>query len=147
MLAGRISEITWSIGSVAKTQSRHANAASVAIPCRARVGVIDQPELHLVHVVDVLQDRPDVPEELPRLAVLDRQQGEPVALGALVHPLDPLARLLHAERVRVEPHVVRIGLDALSASASADLQRAEPQALGLDRGGAGVTAPADDSIS
>ena len=80
-LSGRISEITWSTGSVAKTQSRHASAASVAIPCRARAGVIDHPELHLVDAVDVLQDRTDVPQELPRRSILHRQQREAVALA------------------------------------------------------------------
>ncbi len=111
--SGRISEIRWSTSSSANAQSRQAAAASLAIPWRARAGVMDHPTSSSSMPSTTRLTKPDVSQELARCPVLDGKKR--VAVPILVFdPLpDPGPGLVYRERMRVKAHVVGIGLDGV----------------------------------
>ena len=133
--SGRINEITWSIPSGPRQRSRHAAAASVAIPWRARRGVTDQPISTSSIPSTNCGTGPQLPEELSRFAILDRPQAVPVLFLPFEELLDPRARLLAAERMWVEAHVLRVGLDLVERVEVREIRRERPQhePRGLDR--------------
>jgi hypothetical protein len=93
------------------------------------------PELDLLDPVDDLRHGSAVAEELSGLTILDRPQAEAVSLLALQEPLDPGLALLAAERMRVEPHVLGVGLDLVQRVEVRKVGRegAETQTRGFDR--------------
>ena len=93
----------------------------------------DRPaQLDLVDGVDHLDDRTDVPEELARRPILDPEQPEAVSLVALLRAGDPIPSLLEAERVGIEAHVFRIGLDAVQCFRVTGNERAQTEPFGLE---------------
>ena len=95
----------------------------------------DRPsDLDLLDPVDHLRHGSAVAEELPRLAVLDRPQAVAVPLLPFEELLDPRAGLLAAERVRVEAHVLRVGLDLVERVQVREIvrERSEPESIRLD---------------
>src|SRR5262249_61476536 len=94
-------------------------------------------ELDLVHAVDPLDRGADVPEEVAGGGVLDGQQTEATDLVARPRPRDPVLGLLPAERVRVVPHVLVIGLDAMQRFRVGRDERPESESSRQKRRGGG----------
>ena len=74
-------------------------------PAGRASGVIDHPSSTSSTSSTCCRIGPTLPRNSPVSRSSTASSANPSRSRALVHPLDPLARLLHAERVRVEPHV------------------------------------------
>lgn len=107
----------------------------------------DRPaDLDLVDAVHALHDGTDVTQELAGDAIFHREQAEPVPLVVGHRSVDPIDGLVPAERVRIEPHMVRVGLDVMKGLGIRHVHRPQSESIREERRWIDAHASSGDGI-